>query len=178
MKSRVVAMAAALLPLFWSACSSPGKIEQQCPAISVLVDTSSLPVVRSGVPLASANILYTAQIQNARRDCDFEKMEKQVSASVGIDFHAVRARADQAASYKIPYFVAITTEGKILAKQEFWVQFGFEQGSKVSDFSDSVNSLVFNVARDKEATDYGILVGFQLTKAQLDFNRTVGRFAP
>ena len=39
-------------------------------------------------------------------------------------------------------------------------------------------SIHLTVGRDKKPADYGILVGFQLTKAQLDYNRRAGRYAP
>jgi hypothetical protein len=57
------------------------------------------------------------------------------------------------------------------------VAFAFQPGETTTSFEDSVNSLVLTVGRDKKATDYGILVGFQLTKEQLDYNRRAGRYA-
>ena len=158
-------------------CTSDAKLAM-CPAVTVLVDTATLPVMTSDKATDPADILYTAQIVNADGNCDIHKHDKQVEAGVDIHFRAARPKPGAAAGYKIPYFVAITTEGKVLAKQEFWVQFGFEQDQAVADFTDSVNSLLLTVGRDKRAADYGIVVGFQLTKAQLAMNRKVGRFAP
>ncbi|HUJ47300.1 MAG TPA: hypothetical protein VLV55_09230 [Rhizomicrobium sp.] len=166
----------ALLVLL-TGCTSETKLAM-CPGVTVLVDTATLPVMTSDKATDPADILYTAQIVNADGNCDIHKYDKQVEAGVDIHFRAARAKAGDAAGYKIPYFVAITTEGRVLAKQEFWVQFGFEQGQAVADFNDSVNSLTLTVGRDKRAADYGIVVGFQLTKAQLAMNRKVGRFAP
>jgi hypothetical protein len=152
-----------------AACSS-SQLEK-CPAVSVLVDTSALTQLQNDA------VVYTAQIVNAKRDCDVSKYSKQVQASVDISFRATRAHGEAAASYTVPYFVAITTEGTILAKQQFLVAFAFQPGETTTTFEDSVNSLVLTVGRDKKASDYGILVGFQLTKAQLDYNRRVGRYA-
>jgi hypothetical protein len=149
---------------------------EKCPAVSVLVDTASMTQLQSNAS-GPASVVYTAQILNAKRDCDVSKFSKQVQASVDISFRATRAHAEAAASYTVPYFIAITTEGKILAKQQFLVAFAFQRGETTTSFEDSVNSLVLTVGRDKKATDYGILIGFQLTKAQLDYNRRVGRYA-
>ena len=52
----------------------------------------------------------------------------------------------------------------------------FDAQQTVSEVSQSIDSLALTVGRDKQATDYGILVGFQLSKAQLDFNRRAGRY--
>ncbi|HEY4114815.1 MAG TPA: hypothetical protein VGM17_12235 [Rhizomicrobium sp.] len=177
MYPRVCVAVAVLVSVSLIGCGSERKLAE-CPSVSVLVDTGSLPVMRvpdSGNP---ADLVYTAQIIDAKRDCDMPKYSKHVDASVNIHFRAERSKPGEAASYKVPYFVAITTEGKVLAKQQFWVQFAFDQGATTADFTDSVNSLSLTVARDKRAAEYGIIVGFQLTKSQLAFNRKVGRYAP
>ena len=167
------AAAAACVAL--AACST-SQLER-CPAVSVLVDTSALTLLQASGS-GPASVLYTAQIVNVKRDCDVSKYSKQVQASVDIAFRATRAHGEAAASYTVPYFVAITTEGRILAKQQFLVAFAFQPGETTTSFEDSVNSLVLTIGRDKKATDYGILVGFQLTKEQLEYNRHVGRYAP
>jgi hypothetical protein len=176
MRCWIVSAAAAAICIALAACSSQSQLER-CPSVSLLVDTSSLTALQENPP-AQPSVLYTVQMVRAKGDCDIPKYSRQVTASVDIDFRATRAQADAAASYTVPYFVAITSEGTILAKQVFQVQFAFAPGQNTVDVSDSVNSLSLTVGRDKHATDYGILVGLQLTKAQLDYNRRVGRYAP
>jgi hypothetical protein len=148
--------------------------EAKCPAVSVLVDTSSYPMAE-GNP---AKIVYTAEIKDAKGDCDINKFEKHLEADVTIDFNATRATPGAAAAYTVPYFAAITTEGKILAKGTYSVQLNFDAGQATTTATASLNSLSLTVGLDKKPTDYGIIVGFQLTKAQLEYNRHVGRFAP
>jgi hypothetical protein len=174
MVNRMSRAAAAAACLALAACSTT-KIER-CPAVAVLVDTGSLTQIQNnaqGQPTA----VYTVQIADAKRDCDIPKYSRDMTGNVSMDFRATRANAGVAATYTVPYFVAITTEGKVLAKQQFQVAFAFQPGEATTTFSDSVNSLSLSIGRDKKATDYGILVGFQLTKAQLDYNRRVGRYA-
>jgi hypothetical protein len=177
MYRRVCAAIAVLLSVSVLGCTSERKLAE-CPSVSVLVDTGALPVMRTPDSNNPADLVYTAHIVDANRDCDMPKYTRHVDASVDIHFQAERAKPGEAASYKVPYFVALTTEGKVLAKQQFWADFAFDQGATTSDFSDSVNSLSLTVAHDKRAADYGIIVGFQLTKSQLAYNRKVGRYAP
>lgn len=177
MHRRVCVSIAVLITASLIGCTSDRKLAE-CPSVSVLVDTGTLPVMRTPDSSNPADLAYTAQILDAKRDCDMPKHTRHVDASVDIHFRAERGKAGEAASYKVPYFVAITNEGKVLAKQQFWVDFAFDQGATTADFSDSVNSLSLTVAHDKRAADYGIIVGFQLTKAQLAYNRRVGRYAP
>jgi hypothetical protein len=167
---------AAIVTAGLASCST-SRVER-CPPASVLVDTGTMTVFRSGSAPDPANVLYTVQIARAQQDCELPKFgSRVVTASVAIDFRAARSNGGEAVSHVIPYFVAITSEGKILAKRDFTVQFTFEAGQQVASFSDSVKSLAVSLGRDKKPTDYGILVGFQLTKDQLEYNRKVGRYA-
>ena len=149
---------------------------EKCPAAAVLVDTGSLTQLQTNAQ-GQQSVLYTVQITRATRDCDIPKYSREMTGSVSFDFQATRTNAAAGATYAVPYFVAITSEGKVLAKQVFQVAFAFQPGETTTTFSDSVNSLSLTIGRDKKATDYGILVGFQLTKAQLDYNRRAGRYA-
>jgi hypothetical protein len=74
--------------------------------------------------------------------------------------------------------VAISTEGRILTKRVYSIRFTFEQGQATAEFSQSLDSIALTLGQDKKPTEYGILVGFQLTKAQLEYNRRAGRYAP
>lgn len=154
-----------------SACSE-SRLEK-CPAVSVLVDTAMLPVLGAN----GSDLQYTAFMTSATRDCDIHRFEKELDASVDIQFRAVRANGNGAATFTVPYFVAISNEGRVLAKQQFAVQFTFEQGQTAVAFSDSVSSLTLTAGRDKQPFEYGIVVGFQLSKAQLDYVRRAGRYA-
>jgi hypothetical protein len=174
MRRRIARVATAAVCVALAACSTT-KIER-CPAIAVLVDTGSLTKIQSNAQ-GQASAAYTVQIANAKRDCDLPKYSRDLTGNVTIDFRATRANAAAGATYTVPYFVAITTEGKVLAKQQFQVAFAFQPGESTTAFSDSVNSLSLSIGRDKKATDYGILVGFQLSKGELDYNRRVGRYA-
>lgn len=177
MSARYAPIFAAVMAIVLASCSER-KLER-CPQASVLVDTGMLTVLRPGAAPDPANAIYSAQIVRAKQDCDLPKFgSKLVQASVDIDFRATRPNGSGQAVYTVPYFVAITTEGKILAKREFTIQFTFDQGASVANFSDSVNSLQISVGRDKKPTDYGILVGFQLSKGQLEYNRKIGRYVP
>jgi hypothetical protein len=154
------------------ACSE-SKLDK-CPSVSTLVDTATLPVFQPG----GSAIAYWVQITHTKRDCDVHKFDKQVESSVDIAFRAVRAQAGSAATYTIPYYVAVSTEGRVLTKRVYSIQFTFEAGQAIAEFSQSLDSITLTVGQDKKATEYGILIGFQLTKAQLEYNRRAGRYAP
>jgi hypothetical protein len=174
MLRRILPVAATAACLALAACNTT-EVEK-CPAVAVLVDTGSLTQLQTNGQ-GQPSVLYSVRMTDARRDCDLPKYSRDLTGSATIDFQATRTNAAAGATYTVPYFVAITTEGKILAKQQFQVALAFQPGETTTTFNDSVNSLSLSIGRDKKATDYGILVGFQLTKEQLDYNRRVGRYA-
>jgi hypothetical protein len=170
MRMQFAKAAATAACLALAACSE-SKLEQ-CPTASSLVDTAIDPVWQGNPP----NYVYFVQITKAKRDCDIDKYTKSVTSSVDISFRAWR-RPGQAATYRVPIYVATTTEGRIIKKDVYSVQFSFEAGQAATEFTQSVNAIPLKVEQDKRAADYGILVGFQLTRAQLDYNRRAGRYA-
>ncbi|HEX3665214.1 MAG TPA: hypothetical protein VHU23_08280 [Rhizomicrobium sp.] len=172
MQNRIIRAAILAACVALCACSDD-KIDQ-CPSVSTLVDTATLPVFQT----SGSAMAYSVHITRATRDCDIHKFDKQVVSSVNINFRAVRAQAGAAATYTVPYYVAVSTEGRVLTKHVYSIQFTFEAGQAVAEFSQSLDSITLTVGQDKKAAEYGILVGFQLTKPQLEYNRRAGRYAP
>lgn len=170
MRKNILQFAVMASCLALPACSSSQL--QRCPSVSVLVDTATAAMWQGNPP----QFTYVARIVGATRDCDIQKFEKNVESSVDIHFQVNRPRAGAPASYVVPFFVAISTEGRILAKKVYSMRFNFDAEQTVIDVSQSIDALSLTVGRDKQATDYGILVGFQLSKAQLDYNRRAGRY--
>ncbi len=157
-------------------CSSAR--ERDCPAVSTIVDTSIGTVFKPGAAADPSNELYTVEITGVQSSCDVDKSAVSSDTSLNVSFRATRAPNGGQARYKIPYFVAISQGDRILAKKEFAVDFGFEPGQTAVTFTDSVDSTTVTAGKDKKTFDYAILVGIQLTKAQLQYNRASSRLVP
>jgi len=108
--------------------------------------------------------------------CDVDKKLIDSTVSLDIHFRATRAPSGAAAEYSVPYFVAVT-EGtdRVLAKKNFSIRFEFAPGQASVDFSDSIDSVVVKAQGEKRSFDYQVLAGLQLTKEQLEYNRSQGR---
>ena len=148
----------------------------ECPTMTALVAASEASVF---VPKSSpdpSNLLYTVEIMSVKGDCDVDKKAISADASLDIRFRATRAPSGTSATYSVPYFVAVT-EGteRVLAKKSFTVQFSFAPGQATADFSDTVSSVEVAAKGEKRTYDYQVLAGLQLTKEQLDYNRSRGR---
>ncbi|HEY6578526.1 MAG TPA: hypothetical protein VIY09_04335 [Rhizomicrobium sp.] len=168
---------AALVLFTLAACSSDKTGD--CPTITGITDASAETVFRPGTTPDPSNVLYTVELTSVNGKCDMGKKERSSDASLQIDFRATRAPSVVKAHYVVPYFVAIT-EGaaRVLAKRVYSVGIDFAPGQTNAAVSDTVASTHLNVAKGKHPYDYQVLVGLQLTKSQLDYNRQGGHYGP
>jgi hypothetical protein len=165
----------AVSALVLSGCGSDNPKGYICPVGTALVDAGSLTALPPGVT-DPARATYKADLMRIVTDCDYDKDNNTIGMRVRIDFTVTRPPGGGAATYAVPYFLATTQDGStIVDKKLFTVQAQFEAGQASINVSDQ-NTYVITPLPEKKSTDYAILGGLQLTKEQLDYNRTVGRF--
>jgi hypothetical protein len=164
----LIAAAAAVLALV--ACS--GDKTGDCPTITGVTDASAATIFRTGTPPDPANVVYTVEITAVNGTCDMDKQEHTADSRMVVNFRATRPRSGAEAHYTVPYFVAVT-DGRVrmLAKRTYSIQIDFAPGQTTATASDNVGSAHLDVAKGKHPYDYQVLVGLQLTKAELDYNR-------
>jgi len=168
-------LVASVLPIL-AGCTSDKA--NNCPGVSSIVETSIGTVFLPGKPVDPSNILYTIEITDVHGTCDVDKPAINSSTDVDITFRATRGPNGGGANYKVPYFVSISQSDRILAKKVYSIDFAFAPGETTTTFTDTVKSADVAAAKDKKTFDYLVLVGLQLTKEQLDFNRASGRLTP
>jgi len=151
-------------------CGCTTTDDAKCPLASALVDTASLTPLARGLPA------YTVQVNKVDADCDISKTDHTVQSSLNIDFIAARSGAGGAAEYNVPYFVAVTLGNRIISKHLYTAHFSFDAGQTTAQFQESQDSPTIHMEKGKHPYDYAVLVGFQLTREQLEYNRTVGRY--
>lgn len=178
MKTSYPAAIAAIAALFAvAACSSDRTGD--CPTITGVTDASVATIFRPGTTPDPANVVYAVEVTDVKSVCDIDKKERTTDASLDISFRATRAPSGAEAHYKVPYFVAITEgSARMLAKHVYSVQIDFAPGQTTAIVSDRIGSTHLDVAKDKHPYDYQILVGLQLTRAELDYNRLGGHYGP
>jgi len=174
-KARGLPLAALLAATLLTGCTNAAK-QALCPGIAALVDASSQTVFRDNAAPDPGNVAYTVQIISAKGSCDTDKKAQTADSKFDVSFRATRAPTGTAVQYTVPYFVAVTQADRIINKQSFSVEFSFAPGQAVVDFTDTVASTTIIADKGKHPFDYQILVGLPLTKEQLDYNRTIGRF--
>lgn len=172
---RSVMFIALLLPVLAGCASDKAN---NCPGVSSIVETSIGTIFKPNAPMDPANMLFTIEITEVHGSCSVDKTAVNSSTDVSVSFRATRAPNGAAASYKFPYFVSVSQSDRILAKKVYTAEFQFEPGQTTTTFSDTVQSADVTAGKEKKTFDYLILVGLQLTKEQLDYNRASGRLTP
>lgn len=161
-----------------SACSTDRKLGL-CPSANLLANTANFTVFRDKMDGDPSGILYEVEMTGVKTDCSFDKDEGTADLSVTLTFRATRTPTGTAAEYAVPYYVAITRDSTtIISKQTLSAPFAFQPGEATTTFTADVPSVLVRLDNGKKPYDYGLLTGLQLTQAQLDYNKKMGRFAP
>src|ERR1700748_303652 len=172
--SRLLAVCVAALVV--SSCEDTKKIDF-CPGMTAVLDAAMAATFKPGTPALPTNALYTVEIVNVKGNCSFDKQGKTSDSDLTVTFGATRAAPGDAAQYTVPYFVAVTQGETVVTKTLRKVTFSFAPGEKSATFEDDINDVALVTDVEKHPYDYQILVGLQLTKEQLDYNRSMGIFA-
>jgi hypothetical protein len=150
-----------------------------CPSANILAPTSALTVFRANAPQDPSGELYTVWMSDVKSDCDYDKDEISTASRMRIHFKASRPAGGEGGNYRVPYFVAVTHKGsRVMTKKLFIADVSFAPGQTSTEFVDEVGPTEIKIGRDNKVGEYEILMGFQLTQAQLDYNTKNHHYAP
>ncbi len=163
------------------ACSSIGETLDTrqnagpCPTVGALYETSRIIEFSSEVE-SYDNIAYTGEINGVRLYCRYAA-EDPLLAEIEIDFAFGKGPQAANETRTYTYFVAVTRRDRtVLNRQTFTIDANFK-GQRVIRLQDVIGDIV--IPR-KDTTisgaNFEILVGFELTSKQLQFNREGKRF--
>ena len=147
-----------------------------CPDTVILANAAVLPAFDPAKGDDPSSIVYTAGLSRVKTSCDYRKIDNNSDSRLSIAFHAPRPSGGPEAIYRVPYFVAISLGGKIVDKKNYWQDVAFPKGVAAVDIEGKIDSLFVQAAKRKRPADYHFVLGFQLTKAQIDYNKKLGRY--
>lgn len=169
---------AGLSLLLLTGCQS-AKIKALCPVASILADTSRLTMFKAGMQGDPAGEQYQLRVVEVKTSCDVDIDEGTSDSDIDITFRATRAPSGDAGHFTAPFYVASVLNGTtILNKTILGTVFDFAPGEASVTFTENVPSTQIKYDNGKKPYEYGILVGLQLTREQLDYAKTHGRYAP
>ncbi|MBL8549188.1 MAG: hypothetical protein JNJ73_04340 [Hyphomonadaceae bacterium] len=144
--------------------------------MGVLYDASRM-VEFNGAEERYANIKYTGEMRGVRGFCRYVD-DNPITMNLEIDMAFGRGPAADARSRTYRYWVAVTRRGVApIEKQYFDVNVDFPRDGAVVTRTEQIDRITIPRANaDLSGENFEILVGLDLTPAQLAFNRAGKRF--
>jgi hypothetical protein len=146
-----------------------------CPSTAVLGDAVTVTKLRPGSPVDGmpdpANVMFMAEMSQAQIECDYEPEENSLTVDLDFGVRASRGGAAGPTDPPIEFFVAvIDIDGNMLVKRVYQNQPNLG-GMANGQWVQRVRNFSVPIDADHRPYDYEILTGFQLTPAELAYNR-------
>src|SRR5882672_11213370 len=145
-----------------------------CPSTGVLSDAVTVTKLKPGTQAAlpnPANVAFTAEMSQAKLDCDYNRGQNKLSVDLSFAVKATRGPAAMGADPQVDFFVAVVdADNNIFSKIVYHSQPNLA-GRPTNIYTQSVRNFAVPLGMDKRPYDYEILTGFQLTPDELAYNR-------
>lgn len=172
-RSGCATLAALTLAAVVAGCGG-NKPEPACPRAVIPQDAATITRFRDGPGRDLTDVLVTGNIQNILVDqCKYDKSAVDVN-NFQIAITADRGPADRSKTADFEYWIAIVDpDKKILTRQVFKQHFDFPDNlNHVGTVAGTDLALHIPLKDIMKAPDYQIIVGFQLTPQELEWNRS------
>ena len=147
-----------------------------CPDVSVLADAASLTRFKEGPGRDLIDVLFGVEIADIQRACEYDidddTGEGPLTTEITVFFRAERGPADRQREGRFKYFVTITDAGRnVLNKGSFGLLVEFPDNLTRTNVADEPVTMVIPLKANQSADDFRIIVGFELTREELELNR-------
>lgn len=135
-----------------------------CPHVGLLADTNRLTEF-DGTPKAQ----FKATLGGEAAQC----VVKGGVIHLRIKFKVTGTIPDDAknATRKVPYFVAVMQGSQVLAKEVYSLEIPFSGSARTVGVEERINRVDIPIGKGWASDDYEVMLGFQLTHDQVDYNR-------
>ena len=142
-----------------------------CPTVGVLAGADSITVFK-GKGHDLTDVVLKAEIDKAVTTCEYDTGDHTISVDIAFNGSAEMGPAATSSDMNLKGFLAITrTDGKLVNKDVYDIPISFDKGTRQMRFLKSIDGTVVPYGGSVNGSIYEMLVGFQVTKEQLDFNR-------
>lgn len=148
-----------------------------CPRVLIVDDAAQLTAFAAGPGRDFVDVDHDAEIADLKSGCRYEKGDAGEKALIAVApvIVATRGPANTDRAATVTYFVSVVdASDAILNKQLFEVPVRFEGNQRRITWIDDTPPVIITLPVDSPAaaaTTYEVLVGFQLSPDQLDYNR-------
>jgi hypothetical protein len=148
-----------------------------CPLMGVLYDSSRMVDFAAPDNQRYSNIEFTGEMQGVRGLCRYVGADP-ITMSIEIQMAFGRGPASTSDRQTYRYWVAVTRRGRApIEKAYFDIDVRWPRGEAVVTRTEEIERIVIPRANEEiSGENFEILVGFELTPEQLQFNRDGRRF--
>jgi hypothetical protein len=147
----------------------PGVITA-CPRVGVLYDAAKLTEFTSGASTELANLAYDSEISDAFTECEYDGDEVVSKIEFALDMWA--GPAAPAVEKEFRYFIVVTElNQRVLTKEYFTYRANFNKARRVYEVKE-IDGIRIPYKRLGRGDLYEILIGWDLTPEQIEYNRT------
>jgi len=140
-----------------------------CPQAGILKDAQRLTKFLPGPGRDLTDVVFQVRLANVRTKCAYDK--SGVKIDMLVDISAERGPADKSRKAVFAYFVAIANPaGDILARERFTALIPFVPNISRAMASEELEQMI-PLPRGRSAENYRIIIGLQVTREELEFNR-------
>ena len=147
----------------------------QCPDIKIIDELGEIHKFRDMSPPEESKRISTAKLMSLQHECRITDNGKgQVDLFMTFESAtgpAIRKTKSQDREISYPYFIAVTDKtGAILSKDVFELTITPSANTGVLTARENIRQII-PVETDQALADYHIAIGFQMSDAQLQYNR-------
>ena len=165
-------LALSALAILISACADR-RDRGICPRVAVLAEAGTVTKFRPGAPETPENVMFVARMTDVRIECRYQDQQlSRLEGDVTVTMEVTRGPAMQGEAAVFPYFVTVSnTRGAVLNKRIFEMRVPVRgEAVRASDQSWQF----YRLSSSGSGLLYETWVGFQLTDAELAYNRRAG----
>ncbi len=142
-----------------------------CPAVNVLAEAATLDRFSPGGGRDIIDKVFSARVEPAAIKCKYVDDRAALEAELTVAVTLEKGPAPMRRPLSVPYFVAILDRDRnILAKEVFEIPVTFPEGRRRNVLGDVIEQRIPLPSPDAVG-DYRIVLGFQLTRAELEARR-------
>jgi hypothetical protein len=156
-------------------CSSDdlqeAKIDYSCPRVVVLGDAATVTEFTPGATQTPENKIYSARIANTSAQCETER--GLITANVALDIRISAGTAPAPGPMQLNYFLAATEiDQRVTGKVVRAINVVLPPGVPELQAQTTIEGVQIPIEQGRTNRNYEIIVGFQLTPEQVQYNRT------
>ncbi|MFP4097181.1 MAG: hypothetical protein ACLFP8_00635 [Alphaproteobacteria bacterium] len=149
-------------------------LRSPCPKVEIVDDLSSISDFSNPRKQIEQNLISRVDLKSAESTCKLSS--KTAIADLKLLFEGKlgpkgRNSSTEKPFFSYPFFVAVTTPtGRIIAKEIFAASITYATNEEEHIYFESLRQII-PIKSKNQANNYRILIGFQVTPEQLDYNR-------